>query len=240
MPKLLEAFPALAQAIRYGSVRQTPTAPILAIAEGLFERILIGLPGACTSLDDDAAHQRREQLRAMHAAVALLEGGTRAEDWSKALEGLTQRDAVHGLVRGAALRLRVELGQVKDEALGVLARKALSTAVPPSEAAAWLEGLVSGSALVLLHRGELWSALDGWLSNLARDTFIEQLPLVRRAFSGFSVSERRAMAEHIRHLSASPRTSHETDASAALDPERVAKVLPILSLLLGVRLDETV
>ncbi|MDC0714859.1 DUF5682 family protein [Stigmatella sp. ncwal1] len=240
VPKLLEAFPALAQAIRYGSVRQTPTAPILAIAEGLFERILIGLPGACTSLDDDAAHQRREQLRAMHAAVALLEGGTRAEDWSNALEGLIQRDAVHGLMRGAALRLRVELGQVKDEALGVLARKALSAAVPPSEAAAWLEGLISGSALVLLHRSELWAALDGWLSSLARDTFIEQLPLVRRAFSGFSVSERRAMAERIRHLSTSPRAGQGTAASKALDPERVAKVLPVLSLLLGVRLDETV
>jgi hypothetical protein len=238
VPKLLEAFPALAHAVRYGSVRETPTAPILAIADGLFERILIGLPGACVSLDDEAAHQRREQLRAVHAAVALLEGAERAEEWAEALGQLVHRDSVHGLVRGSALRLLVELGRVGDEELGTLSHRALSAAVPPSEAAAWLEGLVSGSALLLLHRQELWAALDGWLAGLTREAFVEQLPLVRRAFSGFSPSERRAMGERVKKLSTTPAAGSAGAAAEELDPERVAKVLPVLSMLLGVRIHE--
>ncbi|QRK05984.1 hypothetical protein JQX13_38530 [Archangium violaceum] len=240
VPKLLEAFPALAHAVRYGSVRETPTAPILAIADGLFERILIGLPGACVSLDDEAAHQRRDQLRAMHAAVALLEGGERTEEWAEALGQLVHRDSVHGLVRGAALRLRVELGRVGDEELGTLSRRALSAAVPPDEAAAWLEGLVSGSALLLLHRQELWAALDGWLSGLAREAFVEHLPLVRRAFASFSTAERRAMGERVKQLATASAAGSAAAATEDLDPERVAKVLPVLSTLLGVRIHEAV
>jgi len=239
IPKLLEAFPALAQAVRYGSVRETPTGPILAIAEGLFERIVIGLPGACVSLDDDSAHQRREQLRAMQAAVGLLENKEQGAEWAEALDGLIHRDAVHGLVRGAALRLRLELGLVRDEDLGTLARKALSPAVPPAEAAAWMEGLIAGNALLLLHRTELWAALDGWLCGLSREAFVEQLPLVRRAFSDFSAAERRAMAERIRDLSRAPTAERGEAKQEELDQERVAKVLPVLSLLLGVKLDET-
>ncbi|WNG19230.1 DUF5682 family protein [Cystobacter fuscus] len=238
VPKLMEAFPPLVRTVRYGSVRETPTEPILAIIHGLLERILIGLPGACVALDEDAARERHGQLSALHAAMVLLEDKARLEEWSQALEGLVQRDAVHGLLRGAALRLRVEMGHVEDAVLGPLARKALSPAVPPAEAAAWLEGLVTGSALLLLHRDELWAALDGWLSGLTRETFVEQLPLVRRAFSRFGAAERRAMAERIRRPSTAPGAARSTRAGDDLDPERVAQVLPVLSLILGVRLDE--
>ncbi|HSP81506.1 MAG TPA: DUF5682 family protein, partial [Myxococcaceae bacterium] len=195
-------------------------------------------PGACVSLDDEAARGRREQLRAMHAAVALREGAERGEEWARALEQLAHRDAVHGLVRGAALRLLVELGRVEDGELGTQARRALSVAVPPAEAAAWLEGLVSGSALRLLPRHALWAALDGWLSGLDRDSFVEQLPLVRRAFADFSAAERRAMGERVKQLSAAPAQGREKAATEALDEERVARVLPVLSTILGVRLGE--
>jgi hypothetical protein len=238
VPKLMEAFPALAHAIRYGSVRETPTGPILAIADGLFERILIGLPGACVSLDDEASRARRDQVRAMHAAVALLEGGERGEEWAEALGQLVHRDAVHGLVRGAALRLRVELGRVEDGELGTLARRALSTAVPPAEAASWLEGLVSGSAMLLLHRQELWSALDGWLASLTRESFVEHLPLVRRAFADFSTSERRAMGERVKQLASASAPGSAKAVTEELDTERVARVLPVLSTILGVRIGE--
>jgi len=128
---------------------------------------------------------------------------------------------------------------VRDEDLGTLARKALSPAVPPAEAAAWMEGLIAGNALLLLHRTELWAALDGWLCGLSREAFVEQLPLVRRAFSDFSAAERRAMAERIRDLSRAPTAERGEAKQEELDQERVAKVLPVLSLLLGVKLDET-
>lgn len=239
VPKWMEAVPPLVRTVRYGSVRETPTEPILAVLHGLLERILIGLPGSCISLDEDAARERQGQVNTLHAALVLLEDKARLEEWSRALDELVQRDAVHALLRGTALRLRVELGHVEDAALGPLARKALSPAVPPAEAAAWLEGLVTGSALLLLHRDELWAALDGWILGLSRETFVEQLPLVRRAFSRFSPAERRAMAERIQKPLHAPAGAPGASSREDLDPERVARVLPVLSLVLGVRLDET-
>ncbi len=90
----------------------------------------------------------------------------------------------------------------------------------------------------MLHRQELWAALDGWISGLTREAFVEHLPLVRRAFSGFSPSERRAMGERLKQLSTAPGAGSGTASTEELDPERVAKVLPVLSTLLGVRIDE--
>ncbi|WP_434388926.1 DUF5682 family protein [Melittangium boletus] len=235
---LMQAFPRLAKTLRQGTVRELPTAPILAIANGFFERIVIGLPGACVSLDDDAAHLRRQHLRAMQEAVRLLADATWEAEWAEALEKLTHRDVVHGLVRGTAVRLRLELGRERDETVVTRARRALSPAVPPAEAGAWLEGLISGDALLLLHQTGLWEALDGWLQGLTRETFVEQLPLMRRAFSGFKAAERRDMADRVRDFSPSSATQREGAPRETLDPKRVAQVLPVLSSLLGVRLDE--
>ncbi|WP_338023792.1 DUF5682 family protein [Archangium primigenium] len=235
---LIDAYPQLAKSLRQGTVRETPTGPILAIAHGLFERIIIGLPGACVSLDDEAALQRRQHLRTMQEAVRLLADKEREAEWAQALEGLVHRDAVHGLVRGAAVRLRLELGRGQDAELATLAQRALSPSVAPKDAAAWLEGLISGDALLLLHQTGLWEALDGWLQGLARESFVEQLPLMRRAFSGFKAAERRDMADRVRDFSPSSTARREGTPRETLDPKRVAQVLPVLSSLLGVRLDE--
>ena len=48
------------------------------------------------------------------------------------------------------------------------ARLALSPANPAPEAAAWVQGLVRGSGMVLLHQDGLWAALDEWLVTLER------------------------------------------------------------------------
>ena len=49
--------------------------------------------------------------------------------------------------------------------------------------------LLRGSGLVLLHEDALWSALDAWLRDLSAETFVELLPLLRRAFAGFQPPE---------------------------------------------------
>ena len=64
-------------------------------------------------------------------------------------------------------------------------------------------GLLVASTLLLLHQDGVWSALDGFLARLDDDSFQETLPLLRRAFSGFGASERRAMGEKVKHLGAS-------------------------------------
>ncbi|MFI9305203.1 DUF5682 family protein [Streptomyces triculaminicus] len=69
---LAQALPALVRSVRYGDVRRTDTAALGEVAEGLAERVFVGLPAACSGLDADAASEMRGHVDAVHRAVALL------------------------------------------------------------------------------------------------------------------------------------------------------------------------
>jgi hypothetical protein len=229
--RMMNALPSLVRVLRWGDVRETDAARVLPIVEGMFERILVGLPTACASLDDDAALKVLEAIERTHAAVLLLDRANDRADWIEALLSVVDRD-VHGLLRGGPLRLLLELRAVDGAALGRRARLALSPAEKPPVAAAWLEGLLRGSAVLLVHQDEVWIALDAWLASLQPEVFQEMLPLVRRAFSAFDGTERRAIADRI----ARGGKTVTADIDVALDVERVALVKPILSRILGVQL----
>ena len=74
---------------------------------------------------------------------------------------------------------------------------------------------------------------------LAAETFIELLPVLRRAFAGFQPPERRSMAEKVKKLR---KTSVVEASSSAIpemlgvDRERADRVLPVLAQVLGVKL----
>lgn len=70
---LAQALPALVRSLRYGDVRATDTAALAEVAEGLAERVFVGLPPACASLDADAADEMRRHVDAVHGAVGLLD-----------------------------------------------------------------------------------------------------------------------------------------------------------------------
>ncbi|TQJ55178.1 DUF5682 family protein [Streptomyces sp. NBC_00080] len=70
---LAQALPALVRSLRYGDVRGTDTRALAEVAAGLAERVFVGLPPACASLDADAADEMRRHVDAVHAAVGMLE-----------------------------------------------------------------------------------------------------------------------------------------------------------------------
>ncbi len=112
--------------------------------------------------------------------------------------------------------------------------------MPAPAAAAWIEGVTRGSGLLLLQQDGLWVALDGWLSDLAPDTFVELLPLLRRAFAGFQPPERRAMGEEIKRLrrdgdgATAGIGPDSLDGMGGIDRARADRVLPVLAHVLGV------
>src|SRR5262249_49241059 len=59
---MMDALPPLARVARYGDVRGTRGEQVTPIIDGLFERIVIGLPGACASLNDEAAAQMADSI----------------------------------------------------------------------------------------------------------------------------------------------------------------------------------
>lgn len=237
---LLNALPALARIARYGDVRKTRAEQVLPVFRALFRRAVVGLPAACASLDDDAAQTMVAGLDRAQESLDLLEQADETTEWQAALGRLVERDGVHGLVRGRCCRLLFERHMLDDEDLEHLARLALSPVHPPLQVAAWLEGALRGSGLLLLHQDGLWVALDRWLQALPAASFTELLPLVRRAFAGFQPPERRAMGEKVRHLSGThhgwDRASNaptNVDDLADIDAERAALVLPVLVQILG-------
>ena len=235
---LMDALPPLARVARYGDVRGTGAASVLPVIETLFERALVSLPGACASLNDDAATEMARSIGGVEECVGLLDRPGMRERWSALLRDLSEKESVHALVRGWCCRLLLDAGSLDEDELHRLAGLALSPAVPAPKAAAWTEGVLRGSGLVLLQRTGLWRALDGWLTGLDPETFTSLLPLVRRAFSDFEPAERRAMGERIRNLGAGDASAKPAaNGLANLDHRRASRTLPVLAQILGVKHD---
>jgi hypothetical protein len=194
------------------------------------------MPLACAALDDDAAAEMVEAMSQLQQAIDLLERTDEREEWQSTLRGLSARDAVHSLVRGYCCRLLVEQQQLDEAELGRLSSLALSPAVAAEDAAAWLTGLLRGSGLVLAHYDVVWSALDRWLAGLPSDRFPAMLPLVRRAFAGFSPAERRVMGEKIARMApGESRRPMDRREEVPIDMDRASQVLPVLAKILGVQ-----
>ncbi len=239
---LMDALPPLARVARYGNVRETKVERIMPVIDALFERSIIGLPGACASLDNDAAQSMMQSIDHAQESVSLLNRDDQRREWLGLLHYLVEREGVHGLVRGRCCRLLLEQKAIDEQELQRLARLALSPVNPAEQAASWIEGVLYGSGLLLLHQDGLWRALDSWLCELSPDTFIVLLPILRRAFSGFEAPERRAMGEKVRRLHSATTTGRagSHDSSALLEninEERAMSVLPVLSHILGVNYD---
>ncbi|HEU0003458.1 MAG TPA: DUF5682 family protein [Ktedonobacteraceae bacterium] len=239
---LMDALPPLARVARYGNVRETRAERIFPVIDALFERIIIGLPGACASLDNDAAQSMMSSIDHVQESVSLLNRDDQRREWLSVLRSLVGREGVHGLVRGRCCRLLLEQKAIDEQELQRLARLALSPVNPAAQAAAWIEGVLHGSWLLLLHQDSLWLALDRWLSELSSETFVEMLPLLRRAFSSSEPPERRAMGEKVKRLHSS--ISHGKTVSGEnslvlenINEERANSVLPVLAHILGVKYD---
>ena len=237
---LMDALPPLARVARYGNVRDTKSEQILPVIDGLFERVVVGLPGACLSLDDDAAQEMVGSIDHVQESVQMLNREDQQQEWQGVLRQLVDHEAIHGLVRGRCCRLLLEQQAMDEAELQRLARLALSPVTPAPQAASWVEGVLRGSGLQLLHQDGLWLALDGWLCELSPEVFTGLLPLLRRAFSNFQPPERRAMGAKVKRLRSTPgihTTTHGTikaDGHAPIHRERADTVLPILAQILGV------
>jgi Family of unknown function (DUF5682) len=239
---LMDALPPLARVARYGNVRETRAERIIPVIDALFERTVISLPGACASLDNDAAQSMMKSIDHVQESVSLLDRDEQRQEWLGVLHYLVEREGVHGLVRGRCCRLLLEQKAIDEQELQRLARLALSPVNPTAQAASWIEGVLYGSGLLLLHQDGLWLALDRWLGELSADTFVVLLPILRRAFSAFESPERRAMGEKVRKLhSATPAgrsvSGENSSLLANINEERANSVLPVLAHVLGVKYD---
>ncbi|MFF2366929.1 DUF5682 family protein [Streptomyces sp. NPDC058122] len=247
---LAQALPALVRSLRYGDVRGTDTHALSEVAAGLAERVFVGLPPACASLDSDAAEEMRGHLDAVHGAVGLLGEAATGTDgpsgirgrWHSVLRVLAARDTVPGVVRGRAVRLLLDEGELAQEEAARLMGLVLSPGTEPADGAAWIEGFVGGGSggMLLVHDERLLGLVDTWLTGVPADAFTDVLPLLRRTFSAYETGVRRTLGELVRRGPAPRAHAEATGAGSGipgfapdLDTGRADAVLPLLSLLLG-------
>lgn len=231
--QLLEALPPLANVFRYGNVRQTDTGMVAHMLDSLIVRAAIGLPLACSGIDDDSASSLRTMLLAAHSAVALRDAQEQTQAWQRALRLVAESSTAHALLQGLATRLLLDEGLWQATEAAQALSLHLSSGVEPLQAAAWLEGFLNRNAMVLLHDQQLWQLVNDWLCGLSEAHFTHILPLVRRTFAAFSASERRDLGQRARQAGG-PAAAASANAAPLWDEALAALPVPFLRTILGV------
>ncbi len=233
---MLAALPPLAQTLRYGGLRHSAEhlTQLRRVFDHMLTRACLALPRACAALDGDAASDMAARLSAAAPAAHLVAEPRAAERWVETLLALADRRGIHPTVAGRATRLLHEGAAQPPVAIGPRLVRALAggTADEARYAADWLDGLLRDSGLLLVHDRALWAEIDGWLSGLPGERFVEALPLLRRTFADYPEGVR----EQLRRQLARPGGAAPVGGGRAadFDAARAAAVLPVVARLLGV------
>ena len=191
--ELIEALPKLVQITRYGNTRKTDIEAIQQILEQIIPRICIGIANVSSDIDDDLAKKIFNHLVTTNHALGLLNNRQYNDQWHLALNSLANSPLVHPLLRGFSNRLLFDKSKIKLKEASIQLQFALSIGQNTSKKVQWIEGFLYGNGLLLIYNTSLWQLIDQWVSNLSYTEFRSNLPLLRRAFSNFSASERQVM-----------------------------------------------
>jgi hypothetical protein len=183
-------------------------------------------------LSDEAAAEMLNRVNSTESALATLADEALRTAWFDTIQRLAENETLHGLVAGRCCRILLDDHALSVEQVATRLSRHLSRGNPPAQAAAWFEGFLAGSGLVLLHQPEVWNLIDEWASGLSQDHFTEALPLLRRTFSTFSPAERRQMGELARRGTDGKSRVH-TRSDEDIDETRGRRVLATLAVLLG-------
>jgi hypothetical protein len=237
--ELMGAIPPLARIMRYGTVRRTDAQAVEEVVRGLAARVSVSLAPACFSLDDDAADQMTDLIGEVSAALGSLDDAVLRDQWMSTLLLLSRTGSLHGLVAGRCSRILLDAGRLAASDVADALAAALSAGEAPARAAAWIEGLVTGSGLLLVHDHTLLAVIDNWLAGVSEQAFDDVVPLLRRSFASFEARERQLIASAAARLDGSGVAAvRESELSLAdglgnIDVTRAERVVPLLQLLLG-------
>lgn len=203
---LMDALPTLVRARRYGDVRGTDTGRLVDVTKALLARICAGLPLVSGGLGPEAARDLVERLDPVQTVLPLLDDRHAERRWFETCAQLSERADVTGLLAERLVRMLSDAGVLDaEEASARLSRALGGDAIKPgdpstavADQASWVEGFLSGGALLLIHDDQVLSLVDAWVRKLAEDDFVGVLPLVRRTFGDFAPAEHRTVAARAR------------------------------------------
>jgi hypothetical protein len=218
---LMETVPELVMVLRYRDVRKTDLSAIDALIAQIIPRACVGLPTAATFMDDDSTEALFKITVNFNRSLNLLNNEVYRDLWHNSLKQLYENPQVNGLLRGLASRLLFDSKINNLEQTATLMSLELSKGNPLPKAAAWLEGFLYGSGLLLIHNSALWKILDDWVENFPEDQFQEFLPILRSVFANYSKPERTQMLS----IAKSGSENSKTQAKVGLDRKFATEIL---------------
>lgn len=242
---LMDALPALANVLRYGNVRGDGAGLVDPIVSAFVARICIGISGACASLNDDAAGDMLARIIRTDGAIRLTQVPEHGAEWRASLSRLASQRGLHGLIAGRATRMLLDADAIDAATAAAQMNLALSPAGDPSQSAAWVEGFLGQSGLLLVHDERLWRVIWAWTASLTAPAFQTVLPLLRRTFSRFPAPERRKLGERARNQddavadSGAPGGLLSSSSDPELDWIRADRALPAMMRVLGLEAPKT-
>ncbi len=233
---LMDALPALVNAIRYGSTRKLDVASLEEVVDKMIPRICISLPNACISIDEEASKALFEKLLSVNQTINILNEKKYNDLWFKAINQISTSNKIIGILRGSCNRILFDKEIISLDETARQMRYSLSQGNEAMDAALWLEGFLYGSGLLLIHNPALWNVLDEWITDLPIEVFQQLLPLLRRTFSEFSHPERQKMMDLVKKVKLEDEhTKSEDAAKEELDLKKAKAVIATVQLLLGIK-----
>jgi hypothetical protein len=225
----MQTLPSLVNVSRYGNVRRTDAEQVLGIVDSMVARICISLPAASTGIDEDAAANLKSLITAINESLNILQDPLLTQQWQQAISAIAHSTHSAPLIAGYCTRLLSDRQLLAGQDLVKAFYYAMSTSTAPTDAAAWLEGFLTGSGSLLLVDEGLWGVVNSWVGGLDQAAFTNVLPLLRRSFSHYAPPERRRLGEKVRTGGGPTLAAAETD----IDPERGRMGIPVVLRLLG-------
>ncbi len=232
---LMDALPALVNAIRYGSTRKLDVASLEEVIDKMIPRICISLPNACVSMDEEASKALFEKLLLVNQAINILNKATYNDLWFKTINRISVLKNVNGIIRGSCNRILFDKEIINIDESATRMHFALSKASDTLDAALWIEGFLFGSGLLLIHNPILWKVLDDWITDIHIEVFQQLLPLLRRTFSEFSHPERQKMMALVKggRMEDGQKQIGEKEKKQ-LDFKKAKEVISTVQMLLGI------
>jgi hypothetical protein len=215
--QLSGACTALAEVIRYGSVRKIDPEGLKPLLAQLFLRATLGVKDACVC-DDQAG---REEVA---PAIVKLNDVARenpelvdATRWDGELDSVAVTDTLNAYVSGYVMSLI--LPRVNEDTLANEVSKRLSVGAPPDVGANWLEGLVQYNREALFARMGLWRQLDIYIASLDEKGFRQALVPLRRAFGPFTAGQIRRVVSNLVEITQDSGLAQKLNTDVKLSDE---------------------
>ena len=220
--QLAGAVHALAEVVRYGSVRRIDAEPLKPLLAQLFLRATLAVRNACLC---DAA-TAKDQVR---PAILQLQDVAREQPdlideprWQRELDAIAYTDSFNAYLSGFALSLI--LPRVEEEQLAREVSRRLSRAVPPDIGGAWFEGLLQYNREALFGRLALWRQLDDYVQQMDEDGFRQALVPLRRAFGDFAQGQVRRVVSNLVEISQTDAAELKAGVEVKLSDEEAKEL----------------